>query len=113
LVTCIPASEGGRSKPFPEGASSGDVYRPHLVIGDPSERRAVLAANNRSEEEYLGVAFHQGPVNTVAGSEMKGVLTLMYHPSVSYEKLKPGVSFTIREGGKIVGFGSVLRFVDL
>jgi len=39
LITFIPVSEGGRSHPFPEGALLGDVYRPHLVIGDPSQRR--------------------------------------------------------------------------
>jgi hypothetical protein len=112
LITFIPASEGGRSHPFPEGALSGDVYRPHLVTGDPSQRRPLLAEGDRLTEEYLGVAFHQGPVDGAAGSEMKATLTLMYYPRVSYEKLKPGVTFTVREGAKIVGFGSVLRLLD-
>jgi hypothetical protein len=112
LITFIQASEGGRSHPFSEEALSGDVYRPHLVIGDPSQRHPLLAEGNRLTEEYLGVAFHLGPIDGAAGSEIKVTLTLMYYPRVSYENLKPGVTFTVREGSKIVGFGSVLRRLD-
>jgi hypothetical protein len=111
LITFIPVSEGGRSHPFPAGGLSGEVYRPHLVVGDPRQRGS-LSAGNRSTEEYLGVAFHQDPVDGAAGSEMKVTVTLMYYPRVSYDKLKPGVTFTVREGARIVGFGSVLRWLD-
>ena len=110
LITFIPESEGGRS--FPPHLS-GDVYRPHLVIGDPTQRHAVLAEGNRLTEEYLGIAFHQGPANASIGAEMKALLTLMYYPRLSYEELKPGITFTIREGPRIVAFGSVLRLLNL
>jgi hypothetical protein len=52
-------------------------------------------------------------LNVWSHSEMKAILTLIYYPRVSYEKLKPGVTFTIREGPKIVGFGSGLRLLNL
>jgi hypothetical protein len=110
LITFIPESEGGRS--FPPRLC-GDGYRPHIVIGDPGQRDPVVADGNRLTEEYLGVAFHQGPADASIGSELKAILTLMYYPRLSYENLKPGVTFTIREGAKIVGFGSVLRLLDL
>jgi hypothetical protein len=110
LITFIPESDGGRLN-LPR--LSGDGYRPHIVVGDPTQRRPLVAEGNRLTEEYLGIAFHQGPADASVGSEMKAVLTLMYYPHLSYENLKPGVTFTIREGPKIVGFGSILRLLDL
>jgi hypothetical protein len=109
-ITFISESEGGRSHPPPH--LSGDVYRPHLVIGDPTQRHPILVEGNRSAEEHLGIAFHQGPADASVGFEMKAIITLMYYPRLSYENLKPGVTFTIREGPKIVGFGSVLRLLN-
>ena len=111
LITFIPENEGGRS--HPPRYLSGDVYRPHLVVVDPTQRQAIVAEGNRLTEDYLGIAFHQGPVDVSAGAEIKAILTLMYYPRLSYESLKPGVTFTIREGARIVGFGSVLRLLDL
>ena len=103
-------AEGGRSSP-PQYLS-GDQYRPHLVIGDPNQREAKVANGNWLIEEYIGVAFHEGPTAPEAGKELLVVLTLMYFPNPMYGKLSPGINFTVREGAKIVGYGTVRRWLD-
>ena len=111
FITLLPAHEGGRSTPLPPGALSGNTYRPHLVIGDPAQRHAVVVDGNRGTEEYIGVAFHDGPAVPEVGIEMVIVLTLMYFPHPMYDRLKPGVTFTVREGAQVVGFGNVRRWM--
>ena len=82
------------------------------VIGDPSRRQLKkLADGNWPVEEYIGVAFRDGPTTPQAGKELSAVLTL-YFPHPMYGKLNPGVSFTVREGVHIVGCGTVSRWLD-
>ena len=89
---------------------SGDSYRPHIVIGDPSQREAIQDGN-RLTEEYLGVTFHSGPEEVKIGEELRVELLLLFYPHPAYDNLKSGVTFTVREGPHIVAFGSVLRGV--
>jgi hypothetical protein len=112
VVTFLTSDEGGRAKPFPPGGLSGDVYRPHIVIGDSSQRRAIIDKLGRAAEEYIGIAFSNGPQQPIAGSEMRVIVTLMYYPHRMYEKLLPGTTFTLREGAHIVGHGVVDRWLD-
>ena len=111
-ILFLPANEGGRLSPLRPGALSGNHYRPHLVIGDIAQRKALVADGNHVTEEYIGVAFHDGPPIPEAGVEMKVVLTLMFYPHPMYEKLRSGVTFTVREGPQIVGYGTVGRWLD-
>jgi hypothetical protein len=62
-------------------------------------------------EEYIGVAFHDGPAIPEVGTEMVVALTLMYFPHPMYAQLKPGVTFTVREGAMVVGYGTVCRWL--
>jgi hypothetical protein len=103
-ITFLAESEGGRTV-LPANFSDGK-YRPHVVVGDPNQRRALLV-NNVAQETYLGVAFVAGPSNVVPGQSFVAELALMYWPNVSYDSLVPDATFTIREGPHIVGFGSV------
>src|SRR5215207_11461796 len=106
-VTFLPSSEGGRETPPMLVWGSGS-YRPHVVVGDPKQRRAVTAGN-RIQETYLGVVFLSGP-EAVAFSEPIWVeMGLLYYPNPMYDTLIPGATFTIREGPKVVGFGEVKR----
>ena len=43
----------------------------------------------RGTEEYIGVAFHHGPLAPQFGTEMQIVLSLMYFPHQMYDKLTP------------------------
>ena len=103
-ITFLPASEGGRET-LPTDFSGGQ-YRPHLVVGDPNQRKAVFV-NNVAQEDYLGVAFVGGPSGVVPGEPFVADLALMYWPNVSYDSLSPGTTFTVREGPYIIGFGTV------
>jgi hypothetical protein len=103
-ITFLPASEGGRSAP-PINLSDGK-YRPHVVVGDPNQRKA-LRDNNVAQETYLGMTFVGGPSNVVAGQSFLAELALTYWPNISYDSLVAGATFTIREGPHIVGYGSV------
>src|ERR1043165_9029001 len=97
-ITFLPASEGGRET-LPNDFSGGR-YRPHVVVGDPNQRKAVLV-NNVAQEKYLGVAFVGGPSNVIAGEPFVAELALMYWQYVSYDSLVPGATFTLREGPHI------------
>jgi translation elongation factor EF-Tu-like GTPase len=107
-VTFLPESEGGRKEP-PQLLSGGQ-YRPHLVVGDPNQRQAVTI-RNEIQETYLGVAFVSSPSNIESGKSFPTELVLMYWPHPMYESLVPGVTFTMREGARIVGYGQVKRIL--
>ena len=81
---------------------------PHIVIGDPSQREAHVEAGNRLTEHYLGVWVKDAPDEWVPGQSAELTLVLMYWPEEKYENVIPGATFTLREGGKIVGFGNVI-----
>jgi len=103
-ITFLPTSEAGRER-LPNDFSGGQ-YRPHVVVGDPNQRKA-LTVNNVGQEKYLGVAFVGGPSEVVPGELFVAELELMYWPNVSYDLLVPGATFTVREGPHIVAFGTV------
>ena len=103
-ITFLAASEGGRTV-IPTDFSDGKC-RPHVVVGDPNQRKALLL-NNVAQETYLGVALVAGPSNVVAGQSFIAELALMYWPNVSYDSLVSGATFTVREGPHIIGFGTV------
>jgi hypothetical protein len=91
---------------------SGNVYRPHLVVGDPSQREAIVDREGQGTEAYLGVAFEDGPETVVAGEEITVTLALMFAPHPGYDALKPGATFTVREGRRVVAFGTVQRVLS-
>ncbi len=107
-ITFLPESEGGRT--MPPGILSSGVYRPHLVAGDPNQRRAVVEGNE-IRELYLGVAFLSGPENIELGKSFSAELALIYYPNPIYDALIPDATFTIREGARIIGYGRVRRII--
>lgn len=108
-VTFLSKQEGGRNSP-PIQLSSG-LYRPHLVVGDPRQRVAKMSKDNVLTEEYLGVVFCGGTDHPCVNESTIVTLRLIYpvYPDL-IDKLKEGVTFTIREGARIVGFGKVLHW---
>ena len=96
--TLLPELSHGR-----RGLSTGK-YRPHIVIG-PESQRVAIREGNRLTENYLGVMFVGGPDSMEPGDNVK--LALMYFPEYPYEEVQPGVTFTVREGPLIVGYGVI------
>jgi hypothetical protein len=107
-ITFLSEQEGGR-KQFGNGMLSGYQYRPHLVVGDINQRKAILDENKFGMEEYLGVVFFEGPEVVEPNIPIKVSMVLMYFPNVNYERLIPNATFTIREGAIVVGFGWVIN----
>ena len=103
-ATFLTAAEGGRVQ-VPDFALAN--YMPHLVVQSPDVRQAVII-DNYPTDEYLGARFIQGPKDYRAGQSGQFTLELMYWPQVNYEALRVGATFTIREGHRIIGFGTVL-----
>ncbi|HUR27523.1 MAG TPA: hypothetical protein VM509_05000 [Planctomycetota bacterium] len=109
-VTLLSTEEGGRRTAlvlrWPDMR-----YRPHLVVGDIGQRKAVVAPDGVVRERYVGVAFRSVNVVMPPGSHARLWMDVMLLDS-PHEDLQPGATFTVREGPEVVGFGTVLRRVD-
>jgi hypothetical protein len=83
-------------------------YRPHIVMDDPSQAPAARQVEI-VDEGYLGVAFYAGPTDAVAGRSIRVTLMLIYWPQLEYKDVVPGRAFTLREGTRIVGNGTIVK----
>jgi hypothetical protein len=110
-VTLLPAEEGGRSSALRLDHPTA-FYRPHVVVGDVHQRRAIIGADRFIAEEYLGVQFQKADLVLAPGSSATLRMDLIYYPELAYDRLQPGVTFTVREGAHIVGYGRILRRND-
>jgi len=54
------------------------------------------------DERYLGVQFRSMPRVVAPGESATVTIDVIYYPQVSYEQVKPGVEFTLREGGAVM-----------
>ncbi len=103
LVTFLDEEHGGR-KNLPVLPSS--EYRPHIVIQSPDIRTAT------PEDHYLGVRFLAAPAELSFQLAYECMLELSYHPRVDYSKASAGATFTIREGGRVIGFGTITERME-
>lgn len=83
-------------------------YMPHLVVQSPEVRTAITEGRTLVED-YLGVAFVAGLEPVVAGQPGRFIVELICHPAINYDALEVEATFTIREGGRIVGYGAVVQ----
>ena len=110
-VTLLTAAEGGRRATLKLDHTEA-FYRPHLVVGDPRQREAIVDAKGVGTEDYLGVQFHRAALELEPGASARVRMHLMFYPACRYERLQPGTTFTIREGRSVVGYGTILRRDD-
>ena len=105
-VTFIPKSDGGRSTlPLLDLDYS---YRPHIVLGDPQQREAIMEGNYVTEH-YVGVAFRSTVEQIEFNKAFPAKLVLVYpHPDYA-ETILEGATFTLREGAAIIGYGVITR----
>lgn len=106
-ITFLSPAEGGRETP-PVLIFSTGIYRPHIVMGDPNQRKAITSGRE-IKETYLGIVFVSGPDQVYFGKQLVAEFVLMYYPQPEHESVVPGATFTIREGPNIVGYGQVRR----
>ena len=88
-------------------------YMPHIVLGDPLQREAIIGPDNTCNERYLGVWITDAPDELNPGRSVEVTLRLMYWPEEQYEGVAPEAKFTLREGPVVVGFGSILSQIEL
>lgn len=106
-VRMLSSAEGGRTRGI--AIEPDSRYMPHLAIDDRAYREAKTDSNNQSLEHYMGVHFEPAlSITDPSTGSGKYSLRLMYYPRVDYSTLQPGVTFTVREGGRIVGHGVVV-----
>ena len=108
-ITFLAECNGGR-KELPLNLSGG-AYRPHLVVEDPNQS-LTITTESVSQRTYLGVSFVAGPEQVKSGEPFSAELALIYWLRPGYEALRPGATFTLREGAKIVGHGQVRRVIS-
>ncbi len=79
---------GGREK-LPQDLLSSRSYRPHLVVGNPNQKRALLTNRTEVPEGYLGVVFvaQDGPLE--AEKQVSAEIETVYS-GVNYSSLKKG-----------------------
>jgi len=87
-------------------------FRARVNVQGRDVRKASVDADGQNRESYQGVAFVEGPVGFRLGDTARFVLELMYYPEHRYEDVRPGATFTVREGGKIVAHGIVVNRND-
>ena len=110
-VTLLSTEEGGRSSALRLNHPTA-FYRPHVVVGDVHQRRAIIGPDRFIAEEYLGVQFRRSDLVLAPGSSVTLWMDLIFYPENPYDRLQPGATFTVREGAQIVGYGRILRRND-
>ena len=103
-ITLLTREEGGRAHPLVRMQESH--YRPHIVLGSPDQRQAVIVGRT-IVEEYLGVEIVQHQEVIRPGEPARVSMRLAYWPAPGYSRVVPGATFTIREGAAIVGHGTI------
>src|SRR5271169_2233053 len=92
---------------IPPGVLTGLQYRPHIVIGDRHQSKAIIGPDRVIAEEYLGVGFTAGPAEVPVGKEVQVEMMLAYWPNLEYVRAVPGATFTVREGPRVVAHGTI------
>ena len=117
-LTFLPHAEGGRKIVPPAEFLRSLKYRPHIVIGDPKQRKmrdSVLSKAQliyEGDGEYLGVVLSDVDREPKEGEVVVVELAFMYFPQVSYRDVVPGATFTLREGARILGFGQIIEISE-
>ena len=105
-IAFLPPEEGGKIQP----PDLRERYSPHIVIQERTIREPVLKGDGSSAEAYLPVDLSSSQ-DVGFSTPFKCNMLLLYHPQVSYEGVRQGSEFTIREGARIIGHGRVLSSV--
>ncbi len=103
-VRFLPADEGGRKTAPRLDGTLASSYRPHLVVGDSTHD--VRWPDGRLGKYYIAIAFVGGPSQVALGETVAARFVFMF-PEQGTAAVVPGVTFTLREGARIVAEGRV------
>lgn len=104
-VTFLSAENGGR-KTMPN-FNAKPFYRPHIVVQDPTIRHATYDDAGMGNEHYMGIEFVAGPDDAEFDVPLPCTLRFTYFPRVDYSTAIDGETFTVREGGRVVAYGTL------
>jgi len=108
-VTFLTEEQGGRKQP----AWNSRTFRTHVVICDPGQREAQTTEDGRIQaEQYLDACFDGDGEELKQGIEHEVLLVFTNRRAVDYEQLLPGATFILGGGGRIDGYGRVMRGVS-
>ena len=105
-ITFLSEAEGGR--PFVPDTTISAKYRPHIVLQPTDVRTAIMDADRVIREDYLAVQFESKLATRSDKRRAIYELSLLNYQTLNYSNITIGSSFTVREGAKIVAFGTVL-----
>ena len=111
-MVLLSKEEGGRSTPILPIAYGGG-YRPHIVLQPRSTQEPKIEVKDGVRccvDPFISVAFWAGDDPIPIGLSFQVTLYLWYYPNEMYQGCVPGVTFTLREGSKIIGHGEIVRF---
>ena len=101
--------EGGRKTPIKDNYH----YCPHIVIGDPGQKKAIIESGNKLSENYLGIQFSGNGQVLHPGKEYEVEFSLLYWPNVDYSAITKDATFTVREGPHIVAHGKIISDIKI
>ncbi len=105
-VTFLTEEQGGRKRP----AWNSREFRTHVVVSDPGQHEVNTAEDGRTlTERHLHACLDGDGEELTQGIENEVLLVLACYRAVENERLVPGATFTLREGGRIVGHGRVVQ----
>ena len=114
-MVILSPQDGGRTTPLLPVAYGGR-YMPHMVMQSRQVREAQIEMRDGMRhvtDQYLPIGFWSGPDPIPVSTPFTLTMLLRYAPDPGYDGVVPGAEFTIREGAKIIGHGTVLRrFTD-
>jgi hypothetical protein len=113
-IVILSPEEGGRATQLSAGVVYQGRYMPHIVLQPREIRQAQVEMRQGMRwitDEYHSVAFWNGPDPIPNSIPFIVTMLLMHTHRVAYDGVVPGAEFTIREGGKIIGHGTVLNRV--
>jgi hypothetical protein len=107
-VTFLPENEGAPPCPLPDGISRTGKFRPHIVIGDPGQRKPIVKGTQITET-YIGVVFTDGPNHIEIGKPQIFKMALPFWNESEFLPVVAQATFTLRAGPHIIGFGRIKR----
>ncbi|MEM6499450.1 MAG: hypothetical protein AAF709_22345, partial [Pseudomonadota bacterium] len=107
-VTFLSKTQGGRAYGFERAALQGGGYRPHIVIAQPHAPDPSMDEILRSNEGYIAVAFQSAPEVIDFGRPFEAELLILDNHHLGQQPVMLGTMFTIREGVRIVGHGTIV-----
>ena len=86
-------------------------YVPHLMVQDPTVRNKIVENKSFIDDEYLVVRMISHHKDGELNEKYIYELEYFNYPQMDYSRLRPNVTFAVREGSRTVGFGKIIEYI--